>query len=197
MPRCRGECEVCPTCQGERDAPTGAPLSCGHDQHQAIQRSRPCVFARCRHALEPRTGPAPAHWPKLLRQPPSCALDVADQQPAGVGQRSVAAILGVEERRVSQIEAAATRKLRDRLMDGQHEASRSAGDALRDARMRAGLSLRAAAPVVGFSALRISDIECGRASFPSTAAQRDALSRLDAYAARARPARRSVSPENA
>lgn len=81
--------------------------------------ARPCNRYTCRHHLwteterqgRPHGGVAPA--PKLKPQEQSCALDIADANPDGLGRKSVARVLGkgVTVERVRQIEARALRKL--------------------------------------------------------------------------------------
>ncbi len=88
------------------DAPT--------ERAQCIDGPRPCKWTDCRHHLwavdgEDRPG---RRWSTddqrhaVVRQhsPETCALDVADRHPDGMGPEAVAALLGVTAERVRQIE---------------------------------------------------------------------------------------------
>lgn len=115
-PATRGDCLVCPACQAWRDH--GSDRTCGHGDEEAIQRSRPCVYAGCHHNLFLEVtfaGSIRLTYPGLEPDElyPSCSLDFADSPASldGIGEA-----LNTSRERVRQVEVSAFRKL-ERLLE--------------------------------------------------------------------------------
>lgn len=115
-PRTRGACQWCLSCQEHRDS--GKPISCGHSDY--ICRSRPCVFAGCRHHLltdENRRGHLVINHEHAdpLEMVSSCSLDEAER--GGQSPAKVAEYFGVAEQAIKYAEGRAVMALRHRCGD--------------------------------------------------------------------------------
>lgn len=93
-----------------------ATLSCGHTIDDAVARSRPCLFAACRHHLyssPTEAGGLKIHFPDILpnEMDPqwSCVLDVSDR--GGATLEEIGAAINTTRERARQIEAGALNKL--------------------------------------------------------------------------------------
>jgi hypothetical protein len=81
-PKIRGDCLPCPICQAVRDGAL-KKRSCGHSVDEMLRRTRPCVWAGCRHHLYldvTSIGSIKFAYPDIEPDEleASCSLDIAD-----------------------------------------------------------------------------------------------------------------------
>lgn len=130
-PELRSECKPCASCQEWRDGVTTV-RTCDHDAREAVNRSRPCLYASCERNLY--LDPLPSGALKLNfahleigEMKRSCAADLADQ--GGVPLEIVGDALNTSMERARQLvdEALAKGKAVVRAEDVEFEVDEGPG----------------------------------------------------------------------
>jgi hypothetical protein len=116
-PRTRGDCTVCPECQAWRD--NGTSPACGHDEEEAIRRSRPCIYVGCRYGLYlDVTFAGSIRFTFSDLEPdelhPSCTLDISE---AELPLERIGELLNMTKERARQVEVDAMRKAETKLRE--------------------------------------------------------------------------------